>query len=216
VAQATDVVTLPAAFAALDFPGEPLACACNVIARSGVSSGSRVAVVGVGFLGAVLVQLAAAAGAEVVAVSRRAASREVARACGAGEAVALDEATGGRVGNESFDVVIEATGKQAPLDVASALVRTRGRLVIAGFHQDGPRSVDMQSWNWRGIDVVNAHERDPAAYVRGLQTAVQAVTSGRISLDPLLTHRFRLDDVVAAFETASSRPDGVVKAVVIP
>ena len=74
----------------------------------------------------------------------------------------------------------------------------------------------MQSWNWRGIDVVNAHERDPAAYVRGLQAAVQAVTSGRISLDPLLTHRFRLDDVVAAFETASSRPDGVVKAVVIP
>jgi threonine dehydrogenase-like Zn-dependent dehydrogenase len=41
-------------------------------------------------------------------------------------------------------VVIEAGGAQETLDIASALTATRGRLVIAGYHQGGPRSVNMQ------------------------------------------------------------------------
>lgn len=32
-----------------------------------------------------------------------------------------------------------------------------------GSHQDGARSVAMRHGNWGGIDVVNAHERDPDA-----------------------------------------------------
>lgn len=68
-------------------------------------------------------------------------------------------------GGDGCDCVIEATGKQAPLDLASRLPRVRGRLVIAGYHQEGTRTVDMQHWNWRGLDVINAHERDPQVYV---------------------------------------------------
>lgn len=37
------------------------------------------------------------------------------------------------------DRVIEAVGAQKPLDLASELTRERGRLVIAGYHQDGRR-----------------------------------------------------------------------------
>ena len=58
--------------------------------------------------------------------------------------------------------VIEAVGKQWPLDLAGELVGYGGKLIIAGYHQDGPRQVNMQSWNWKGIDVINAHERDLA------------------------------------------------------
>ena len=47
--------------------------------------------------------------------------------------------------------------------------------VVAGYHQDGPRKVNMQLWNWRGIDVVNAHERDPKTYIQGIREAVDAV-----------------------------------------
>ena len=63
--------------------------------------------------------------------------------------------------------MIEAVGKQWPLDLAAELTREGGRLVIAGYHQDGPRQVNMQLWNWRGFDVANAHERDPQVAVRG-------------------------------------------------
>ena len=68
--------------------------------------------------------------------------------------------------------VIEAVGLQWPLDLAGELTGERGRLVIAGYHQDGPRQVNMQLWNWRGIDVINAHERDPQRYVDGMRAAV--------------------------------------------
>jgi threonine dehydrogenase-like Zn-dependent dehydrogenase len=88
--------------------------------------------------------------------------------------------------------------------------------VIAGFHQDGPRTVDLQLWNWRGLDVVNAHEREPARYVAGMRRAVDAVASGAVNVAPLLTHRFALGQIDDAFELLATRPDGFVKAVVAP
>jgi len=169
-------------------------------------------VVGVGFLGAVVAQLAARAGARVVGVSRRPFALEIARRMGAEETATLDEIEASPVAS---DVVVEAAGTQRTLDVASPLVRTRGRLVIAGFHQDGPRRVDLQSWNWRGIDVVNAHERDPAVYVEGIRLAAAAVAGGRLDPSPLYTHRFPLDRIEDALEAARSRPHGFVKALVM-
>ncbi len=62
------VVKLPEALDDMDVPGEPLGCVMNIRRRSQISSGQRVAVVGVGFLGALLIGLASKAGAEVVAV----------------------------------------------------------------------------------------------------------------------------------------------------
>jgi threonine dehydrogenase-like Zn-dependent dehydrogenase len=112
--------------------------------------------------------------------------------------------------------VIEVAGKQESLDLAGALTRVRGRLVIAGFHQDGPRQVDMQLWNWRGLDVINAHERDPAMYVQGVREAAEAVATGRLDPSPLYTHRFPLDRIGDAFATAGERPDGFLKALVHP
>jgi threonine dehydrogenase-like Zn-dependent dehydrogenase len=212
LARADHLVALPDALDGQPFPGEALGCAVNVFRRSGIEAGATVAVVGVGFLGAVVAQLAARAGARVVGVSRRPFALEVATRMGAAEVATLDEAEA-----QPFeaDVVVEAAGTQRTLDVASALVRTRGRLVIAGFHQDGPRQVDMQSWNWRGIDVVNAHERDPAIYVEGVRLAVDAVAEGRLDPSPLYTHRFPLERVGEALEAARSRPDGFVKALVM-
>jgi threonine dehydrogenase-like Zn-dependent dehydrogenase len=219
---AASAVKLPAPLAGRPFPGEPLACAVNVFRRSGIAAGQAVAVVGVGFLGAVLVGLAARAGARVVAVGRRAFALDLARRMGAAAAVELGEVwpTFERVRDEAggklLDVVVEAVGLEAPLELAGELVRERGRLVIAGYHQDGRRSVNMQSWNWRGIDVVNAHERDPAIYAEGMRLAVQAVVEGRLDLAPLVTHRFPLDRLADAFQAMRDRPDGFMKAWVAP
>jgi NADPH:quinone reductase len=89
-------------------------------------------------------------------------------------------------------------------------------LAIAGFHQDGPRTVDMQSWNWRGIDVVNAHERDPRHYLTGMRTAARLAASGELDLPALVTHTYPLARLGDAFRAAASRPPGLVKAVVRP
>lgn len=73
----------------------------------------------------------------------------------------------------------------------------------------------MQLWNWRGLDVVNAHERDPGVYVKGIAAAVEAVRDGALDPTPLYTHRFGLDQVDAALDTAVERPDGFIKALVM-
>jgi threonine dehydrogenase-like Zn-dependent dehydrogenase len=92
----------------------------------------------------------------------------------------------------------------------------RGRLVIAGYHQDGMRQVNVQLWNWRGLDVINAHERDPAAYTAGIAGALDAMQSGRMDPDRLYTHRIPLARAGEAFELLRLRPEGFVKAVVTP
>lgn len=220
VASADVVVRVPPSLEAQPVPAEPLSCAVNVFRRSGIRPGDCVAVIGIGFLGALLVQLARHAGARVIAVSRRPSALEAARACGADEIVTFDDSDSviGRVltltDSALCDVVIEAAGVQATLDVAGPLVRERGRLIIAGFHQDGQRQVDMCLWNWRGIDVVNAHERDPAMYVQGMREAVAAVEVGTLDPGFLYTHEYPLDRVGAALDDLRDRPTGFMKGLV--
>jgi threonine dehydrogenase-like Zn-dependent dehydrogenase len=219
-APATAAVAIPAALDGEPFPGEPLGCAMNVFDRSDIRAGHSVAVVGAGFIGLLVVQLAARAGANVIAISRREYALRLARERGAratfesgagdarGRALALTDGRG-------YDRVVEAVGMQASLDLASALVAEHGRLVIAGYHQDGPRNVDLQSWNWRGIDVINAHERTLARRVGGMRAAVDAVLDGRIDPYPLLTHRLPLRALDTALDLTRTRPDGFVKALVL-
>ena len=220
VADAAAVVPLPDALAGQPFPGEPLGCAMNIFRRSEIAPGQTVAIVGIGFLGAILTRLASEVGARVIAVSRRPFSLEVARAMGAAETIpmadhegiigAVKEITGGAF----CDRVIEAVGKQWPLDLSAELTRERGRLIIAGYHQDGPRQVNMQLWNWRGLDVINAHERDPKVYMAGIRAAVAAVTSGRLDPRPLYTHVYPLERLGEALDATRDRPDGFLKALV--
>src|SRR3954464_138955 len=220
IADATAVVPLPAALAGASSPGEPLGCAMNIFRRCQIEPGQTVAIVGIGFLGAILTRLATEAGARVIAVAPRPFSLEVARAMGAAETIpmadhegiigAVKELTGGAF----CDRVIEAVGKQWPLDLSAELTRERGRLVIAGYHQDGPRQVNMQLWNWRGLDVINAHERDPEVYMAGIRAAVAAVNSGRLDPRPLYTHVYPLERLGDALDATRDRPDGFLKALV--
>ena len=218
VARADMVVPLPAALDAMPVPGEPVACAMNIFARSDVRPGQTVVIVGIGFLGAILTRLATDAGARVIAVSRRAETLDLARRMGASETITMDDhwriiedvkrLTDGRMAER----VIECVGKQWPLDLAGELVAEGGRLVIAGYHQDGPRQVNMQMWNWKGIDIASAHERDAGVRVAGLRAAVDAVASGRLDLTPLLTRDYPLDDLGAAMAATRDKPGAFVKA----
>lgn len=222
IAEVPQIVPLPAALAGAPFPGEPLGCAMNIFRRADIQAGQTVAIVGIGFLGAILTRLATDAGARVIAISRRRFSLDLARRMGAAETLPMEDhyaiitqvqaLTGGRF----CERVIEAVGKQWPLDLAAELCAERGRLVVAGYHQDGPRQVNMQLWNWRGLDVINAHERDPAVYRRGVREAVEAVVSGRIDPTPLCTHVYPLERLGEALDATRDRPEGFLKAMVMP
>lgn len=220
VGAAENVVKLPDALADTPFPGEPLGCAMNIFRRSGIKAGETVAIIGIGFLGAVLTRLASQAGARVIAISRRPYSLKVAAEMGAAETIPMEdhwqiiEQVRELAGGNFCDRVIEAVGKQWPLDLAAELTRERGTLIIAGYHQDGARQVNMQLWNWRGLDVINAHERDLAIYIQGIRDAVAAVADGQLDPRPLYTHAFPLERLDEALDATRDRPDGFMKALV--
>jgi threonine dehydrogenase-like Zn-dependent dehydrogenase len=212
LADESALVPLPPTLKDKPFPGEAIGCAVNVFRRSQIKPGESVAVVGAGFLGSLIIGLAASTGAHVAAVSRREESLDRARIMGAAETIQWIDQT--VAAGRSFDVVIEAVGNQEALDLATSLTRERGRLIIAGYHQDGPRTVNMQLWNWRGLDVINAHERETSVYVEGIREAVDAVASGKLSLTPLLTHQYPLDHINRAFAAMRNREPGFCKAVI--
>jgi NADPH:quinone reductase len=220
IAPETHVVRLRSGLDRQPFPGEALGCAMNVFRRSDIFPGQNIAIIGVGFLGAILTALCSHAGANVIAISRRSYALEIARKMGASETILMsdhneiiDRVKALTTGN-FCDCVIEATGKQWPLDLAGELTRERGKLVVAGFHQDGPRQVNMQLWNWRGLDVINAHERDPRVYLSGIRAAADVIAGGIFDPSPLYTHRFPLRELSKALDIMKERPDNFLKSLI--
>ncbi|MDT0645066.1 zinc-binding dehydrogenase [Zunongwangia sp. F260] len=221
IAKPENLVKLPDFLDNKPFPGEPLGCAMNIFFRADIKSGQTVAIVGCGFLGLLLIQLAKSKGAKIIAISRRQFSLDAAKEAGADETVKMDdhykiiervkELTGGNF----CERVVEATGKEWPLNLSIELTGERGKLIVAGFHQDGMRSLNVQMLNWRGIDMISAHERDPQKYVDGIKAAVVAIQKKEMDPFPLFTHMFSLDEMESAYRNLTERPDGFIKALVL-
>jgi D-arabinose 1-dehydrogenase-like Zn-dependent alcohol dehydrogenase len=208
VARAEHLVPLPEE--APDVLGEPLACAVNVVRRAAIQPGDAIAFVGFGYLAASIVRFLPCSAGPWIAIARRPASRAL--ACSLGAEAAYDFADVPGSAWDRYPVVVETAGVQQSLDVASWLVAYGGRLVVAGYHADGPRTVNMQSWNWKGIDVVNAHERRPEVYVAALRSGLADAPG----LSALHTHCWSLEDIGGAFRAAEERPPGFIKGLVRP
>jgi threonine dehydrogenase-like Zn-dependent dehydrogenase len=220
VADVGDVVVVPSGIPPEHALGEPVGCVVEAVHRTPVRLADRVAVVGLGFMGLCTVQvLACQATARLTAIDLRADARGIALRLGADDAYhpgevpeQLHHHDGHRGGG--VDVVVEATGTQSGLDLATSLVRPHGTISVLGFHQ-GLRQVDMHAWNWKAIDVVNAHVRDRDRLTRSIRAGLDLLAAKRIDLGPLVTHRFSLDQVDDAFEALSAKPAGFVKAVIL-
>jgi threonine dehydrogenase-like Zn-dependent dehydrogenase len=193
--------------------GEPLACAANIARRAGARPDEPLAIVGFSYLTALVIQLMRPPRAWI-AISRRPDSRDLALNLGASAAYGFDAVPSACW--DSFPVVIEGAGVQQTLDYASWLVGYGGRLVIAGYHADGPRSVNLQTWNWKGIDVVNAHERQPEVYRRGLREGLDLVRQHQLDPSRLVTHTWPFDRAEEAFRALEQRPPGFIKGIVTP
>jgi L-iditol 2-dehydrogenase len=199
---------------------EPLACAVNAIELTGSSLADDILIVGAGYMGLLLLQLAAQQGPRslIVADIR---DEALQRAQGFGATHVVNVSTGsvadlvaGLTDDRGVDVSIEATGTQAALSMLDGLTRMGGTVTIAGYHQGGQRSIDLATWNWKAFRVVNAHFRDVGVIMDGMRTAVRLLASKRIAMEPLVTHRLPLERIADAFEIAVEKPEGFVKAVV--
>jgi threonine dehydrogenase-like Zn-dependent dehydrogenase len=205
--------------------GEPLACLVNAARRTPIELADRVALIGLGYMGLGMLQLVKLRGpSRVVAIDVREEARRHALDLGADEALHPGEVPDGYLltsfgdwdGDRGFDVVVEASGTQPGLTLAGKMVRAHGVLSILGYHQGSERSVDMQMWNWKAIDVVNAHVRRRDDLLESMRIGLELEAAGLIDLGALVTHRFGLDEVDDAFAALRDKPEGFIKAVVRP
>ena len=199
--------------------GEPVACVIHAGHRFGIRVGDRVAVVGCGFMGLVALAVARLQGAAFTCAFETLPWRmETARQFGADAAVNTRERTPADVLKEfgEVDVVIEAAGVQSAIDWCGELVRQHGRIVLIGYHVSGggTRTVNMQLWNYKAIDVVNGHCRRRTEKMAAMEAGVRLMQAGRLNIEPLVTY-YDLSQVAEAFQDLDNRKEGLFKAALV-
>ena len=194
---------------------EPLSCCLRAHARLGIGAGDTVAVLGTGPIGLIHCALAARAGARVIA-SGRPARLEPALRFGAAHATAATGAelvaearrlTGGR----GADAVIVAVGAPELAGVSLELAAVGARVsYFAGFSAGASATIDPNLVHYRELAVLGSANATHADYAE----AVRLLSSGALDLGGLITHRFALGDVHAAFDAVRRRRG--LKAAVLP
>jgi L-iditol 2-dehydrogenase len=186
---------------------EPLAVAVHaVIERAAVAAGEEVVVVGPGTIGLLAAQVARSCGANVVVagLQRHRDRFRLARALGIERTFALDlpaerdAAARGRDGLGA-DVVIECSGAQDAVEAGLGLLRKGGRLVQVGFTGGERVSLDLDAIVNRELSLIASRGKRPTSF----RIALELIASRQVVLEPLITHRYRLEAWEAAFAMAA-------------
>jgi L-iditol 2-dehydrogenase len=185
----------------------------RAVGRGAAAAGETAAVLGVGTLGLLAIQVLRARGLSVLAVGRSEGRLEVARALGA--AAAVSTATGSAVaaaralsGREGVDLVIETAGSAEAVGQAVELARPGGRVVLTGLpHQ--PSAVEFFWVVRRELTILGS-----MIYQTEFPEAIRLLASGAVRTERLLTHRFPLADAQGAFD--AHRSPGSIKIAVFP
>jgi threonine dehydrogenase-like Zn-dependent dehydrogenase len=185
---------------------EPLAVAVRAVAHGGVRAGTTVAVAGAGAIGQLILQLVLNAGAgETLVVETSRLRRDVARACGAAQALAPGDVPGaGRL----FDVVFDCTGAADAFAASLALVVPGGRVVVLGSY---PTPISLQGIGREASVVFSSVYRDD----REFAGALRLLARGLIDVAPLTTGIMPLTSYREAFASLRD-PERAVKLFLDP
>jgi threonine dehydrogenase-like Zn-dependent dehydrogenase len=204
------------------------AVALQAIHDAQIKIGDRVAVVGLGAIGLLVVQLARRAGAgSVHAVDLVDDRRQLALELGADAAhdpAAADPSTGVAVkralGGHGADVAIETSGADAGLHDAIACAGLGGTIVTVGFYQGGaPRLRLGEEWHHNRLTLVSSmggwgapHRSAPLwDRQRMLETVTALLYSGVLATDRMPTRTFRFDEAADAYRWLEEHPADALK-----
>jgi threonine dehydrogenase-like Zn-dependent dehydrogenase len=144
---------------------------------------------------------------------------DVARALGADHVVDFKQGdpvdqimalTGGR----GVDVAIEALGTQGTFESSLKALRPGGTLSSLGVYSSDLK-IPLGAFSAGLGDLKIVSTLCPGGKER-MRRLMDVVGSGRVDLAPLVTHRFKLDDIEAAYELFANQRDGVLKVAITP
>ena len=176
---------------------EPVSCIVTGLDHCDLHAGDRVAVVGSGFMGLMLLQgLLHSFAQQIVAIDVAGSRLALAEKIGVRETYNV-----GEIGVEKllaqlkprqFDTVVDTTGSQAGLDLSTDLVKRGGRINLFGWLKGEQATFAPTKWHMGGFTIVNS---SPSSQIRDpFPPAIRLMESGVIDLQPLVTHVVDLDE----------------------
>ncbi|MEM7531984.1 MAG: zinc-binding dehydrogenase [Chloroflexota bacterium] len=196
---------------------EPVSCAVTGIDRSNLSGGDRVAVIGTGFMGLLLIQgLLRHPLDALIAIDINQDRLDLAKNFGVGETYNplnedVEELTATLKARE-FDVVIDSSGSQQGLDLATDIVKHGGILNLFGWIKGERASFNPTKWHLRGLTIVNSA---PASRVREtFPPAIRLINQGVFDLRKLVTHVVPLDEYPSLMTSVLDGDPSYIKGVV--
>jgi len=184
---------------------EPLACVAWGLKRVQIQAGDRVLIFGAGPMGALLAQAVSAAGASQVDIIDVVPWRiSVMEELGVTHALSPDDLSKNAkaFAPQGYDVVVDATGVPAVIQQAVAYARPRGKIWIFGVAPDhatvqiSPYEVFRKDLSIIGSFAVN----------RTFHESIMMIRSGKINLQPLVSHQLPLDDFQEGLRLAQEDP----------
>jgi L-iditol 2-dehydrogenase len=211
MAHPDEIIPVPASFDA-DTTAllEPLGVAIHALDLAELRPMDTVAVIGAGPIGLLLQQVAQMVGAGACYVVDPLADRTDAAADLGADAVATDRAAiGDWTDGRGVDVVLEATNDPAGIEHAIDAVRIGGRVVPVGIPEGNEHTLTAAPARRKGV-TMKWSRRMGHVYPR----AIQMVKTGRVAVEPLVTHRFPLAEAPEALALQARYGDGIIKAAV--
>jgi len=188
-----------------------IAVAEHAVKRAEVCNEDAVAILGAGTIGLFAAQAALTAGArEVYVVGTHDFQLKIARKLGAKSTIdarsekpvqRIMELTGGR----GVDKAIEAVGGEAAT-VADAIgmLRRRGVIVVTGIFVK-PMPIDMFGLLTKELRLTGAWGYEYWTHTKEFAISLELLARGKIDAKTLITHRYPLDKVSEAYETAMTK-----------
>lgn len=193
---------------------EPYTIGAQAVWRGNVEAGDTVLIQGCGPIGICILKLAKIAGAKVYMTDLSEERMAFAKESGADEVVnAGKESVKDRMleltNGAGPNIVIDAVGMPATVELSIDLVSPAGYVVVLGF-DERPSSIPQLPITKKEITIVGSR----------LQTnqfgkVVDLLNKGELRSDGLITHKFALDDVQEAFSYVENNPDKVRKALIV-
>jgi L-iditol 2-dehydrogenase len=193
---------------------EPFSIGLYAARMAGIRDGAKVAMLGAGPIGlCVLLACLGEARCAAYVTDLLDERLRMAASCGAtwtGNPHESDIVAGlGDREPHGVDFVFECAGKQETLDQAVALLKPGGTVLIVGIPEEERVSFMIHHLRRKEIGIRNVRRQNGCT-----EAAVRLISSGKVNVNPLVTHHFPLKETKAAFDLVTAYGDGVVKAMI--
>lgn len=192
---------------------EPVSCAVTGIDHCEIKAGYRIAVIGCGFMGQLIIQgLVRYPLDDLIAIDIVQSRLDLAKQTGVNEVFDAREVDAAALKERSFDVVVDTTGSQQGLDLATEIVKRGGKINLFGWIKGDQATFDPSKWHLGGFTIVNS---SPASKVREtFEPAIRLMHQGVINLKPLVTHTATLQEYPALMQRILDGDTSYVKGVI--